>query len=125
MAIQRAAACFGRVGCGPIRFPRRFAERLKHFGWAAKAFISAGATPIGLFSRRFLNKPRDGFTMQDNDGKGGRPDLRRDQRQDRLKLALRENLKRRKSQARGRDVAASSNVENPSPYDVDAGKPGK
>jgi len=29
-------------------------------------------------------------------------------RQDRLKLALRENLKRRKSQARGRDNAASS-----------------
>jgi hypothetical protein len=29
-------------------------------------------------------------------------------RQDRLKLALRENLKRRKSQARGRDEAAAS-----------------
>ena len=29
-------------------------------------------------------------------------------RQDRLKLALRENLKRRKSQARGRSEAASS-----------------
>ncbi|WP_407150323.1 hypothetical protein [Bradyrhizobium sp. ORS 86] len=29
-------------------------------------------------------------------------------RQDRLKLALRENLKRRKSQARGRDEAAPS-----------------
>ena len=29
-------------------------------------------------------------------------------RQDRLKLALRENLKRRKSQARGRDDAAPS-----------------
>ena len=28
-------------------------------------------------------------------------------RQDRLKLALRENLKRRKSQARGRDTAAA------------------
>lgn len=32
----------------------------------------------------------------------------KDSRQDRLKLALRENLKRRKSQARGRDDAASS-----------------
>jgi hypothetical protein len=30
-------------------------------------------------------------------------DSKRDARQDRLKLALRENLKRRKSQARGRD----------------------
>jgi hypothetical protein len=41
-------------------------------------------------------------------GQSGRP--ARDLRQDRLKLALRENLKRRKSQARARDdfTAASS-----------------
>jgi hypothetical protein len=32
----------------------------------------------------------------------------KDSRRDRLKLALRENLKRRKSQARGRNDAASS-----------------
>ena len=32
----------------------------------------------------------------------------RDSRQDRLKLALRENLKRRKSQARGRSGAGAS-----------------
>jgi hypothetical protein len=32
----------------------------------------------------------------------------KDSRQDRLKLALRENLKRRKSQARGRNDVASS-----------------
>ena len=32
----------------------------------------------------------------------------KDSRQDRLKAALRENLKRRKSQARGRDDLASS-----------------
>jgi hypothetical protein len=32
-------------------------------------------------------------------------------RQDRLKLALRENLKRRKSQARGRTDAAASSVD--------------
>ena len=41
--------------------------------------------------------------QQDDKGKGS-------SRQDRLKLALRENLKRRKSQARGRsDAAPSSN----------------
>jgi hypothetical protein len=65
-----------------------------------------------------------------NSGKAARQDPRQDQRQDRLKLALRENLKRRKSQARGRDLQVPSdlgpsNVENPSPYDDDAGKPGK
>jgi hypothetical protein len=46
----------------------------------------------------------DGLTMKDNRdraaGKTG-ADVR-DSRRDRLKLALRENLKRRKSQARGR-----------------------
>jgi hypothetical protein len=47
-------------------------------------------------------------------------------RQDRLKLALRENLKRRKSQARGRsDVAATSSEDAGASLD-DAGdkKPG-
>ncbi len=45
-------------------------------------------------------------------------DPRRDARQDRLKLALRENLKRRKSQARGRDdlAAESSNAGEASSY---------
>jgi hypothetical protein len=42
---------------------------------------------------------------QDDKGKGS-------SRQDRLKLALRENLKRRKSQARGRnDSAATSSAD--------------
>jgi hypothetical protein len=71
--------------------------------------------------------------MQDDDGKRERrgdafakksgKGARQDQRQDRLKLALRENLKRRKSQARGRDdLAAPSNIEGSSPYDDGAGK---
>ena len=50
--------------------------------------------------------------MQGDQGKGaGKNDADvKDSRRDRLKLALRENLKRRKSQARGRsdDAAASS-----------------
>jgi hypothetical protein len=81
-----------------------------------------------------LNKPGDGFTMQDDDGKReGQGDAfakdsdkaaKQGQRKDRLKLALRENLKRRKSQARGRgdvqipsDVTAPSNIEDVSPHD--------
>jgi hypothetical protein len=73
--------------------------------------------------------------MQDDDGKReGQPGAfakdsgkgaKQDRRQDRLKLALRENLKRRKSQARGRDLAAPSNSEDPSPYDDGASKPRK
>src|SRR5258708_20706382 len=48
-------------------------------------------------------------------------------RTDRLKLALRENLKRRKSQARARsDVTmAPSNGDNASPHDASGKKPGK
>ena len=46
----------------------------------------------------------------DQDGAAGKAGAEvKDSRRDRLKLALRENLKRRKSQARGRsDFAASS-----------------
>jgi hypothetical protein len=46
---------------------------------------------------------------------------------DRLKLALRENLKRRKSQARGRsDVTTpASNDGEASPHDVSGRKPGE
>jgi hypothetical protein len=48
-------------------------------------------------------------------GKG----TKQERRQDRLKQALRENLKRRKSQARGRGdpTAAPSNIDDASPYD--------
>jgi hypothetical protein len=73
--------------------------------------------------------------MQDDGGKGERggafakisgKGAKQDQRQDRLKQALRENLKRRKSQARGRDdLAAPSNNVDASPYDDGTGKPAK
>jgi hypothetical protein len=46
-------------------------------------------------------------------------DPTKDPRQDRLKLALRENLKRRKSQARGRGgiTAAPSNADGVAPHE--------
>jgi hypothetical protein len=48
-------------------------------------------------------------------------------RQDRLKQALRENLRRRKSQARGRDdlTAAPSDADHASPYDGCSNKSGE
>ncbi len=49
-------------------------------------------------------------------------------RADRLKLALRENLKRRKSQARGREDVASEPADGPldvgSPDDAGGNEPG-
>jgi hypothetical protein len=48
----------------------------------------------------------------------------KDSRRDRLKLALRENLKRRKSQARGRsDAGASSATADASLNDASGEKP--
>jgi hypothetical protein len=54
-------------------------------------------------------------------------DARKGERRDRLKDALRENLKRRKSQARGRnDVAPpSSGDEATAPHDDGGEKPGE
>ncbi len=64
--------------------------------------------------------------MKDDKGKGeGQP--AKNSRQDRLKLALRENLKRRKSQARGRNDASASPRADPgaSPHDELETKPGE
>ena len=53
--------------------------------------------------------------------------LKKNPKQDRLKLALRENLKRRKSQARGRSrvIAAPSDDVDASLHDNSEKKPGK
>jgi hypothetical protein len=53
------------------------------------------------------------------EGKKQKQDPRKDSRQDRLKLALRENLKRRKSQVRGRSgvAVAPSERDDPSPHE--------
>jgi hypothetical protein len=59
------------------------------------------------------------------EGQSGRP--AEDKRRDRLKLALRENLKRRKSQARGRGdfTIASSNPDDLAPDHDAESDPGK
>jgi hypothetical protein len=67
--------------------------------------------------------------MTDEKAKGRGPGapFSKDPRQDRLKLALRENLKRRKSQARARGDAttAPSNDDDVPPHDASGKKPGK
>ena len=59
------------------------------------------------------------------EGQSGKPE--KNPRQDRLKLALRENLKRRKSQARGRDdfALAPSNADDVTPHDDSEKAPGE
>jgi hypothetical protein len=54
------------------------------------------------------------------EGKNPKQDPGEDSRKDRLKLALRENLKRRKSQAKGRSglTIAPSEHDDPSPHEA-------
>jgi len=63
------------------------------------------------------------------EGSSGKPakNPRKNPREDRLKLALRENLKRRKSQARGRDdfAGAASNADAASLHDDGEKAPGE
>jgi hypothetical protein len=66
--------------------------------------------------------------MKDDRQDGGRPagQAARDRRQDRLKLALRENLKRRKSQARERaDFTPASSASDEVARDRGGEGPGK
>jgi hypothetical protein len=71
----------------------------------------------------------NGSTMKDGrdkrEGQSGKG--AKELRQDRLKLALRENLKRRKSQAKGRDdfTVASSKSDDVAPHEGSKKDPGK
>jgi hypothetical protein len=65
------------------------------------------------------------FSMKDSPDRSGgeRPAVSKEERQERLKLALRENLKRRKSQARGRvDRASASCEQDETPVDHTGGE---
>jgi hypothetical protein len=88
--------------------------------------------PIGLFSAPCGDgsaASSDGSTMKDEKDRRAAPAAKNpkpDSRQDRLKLALRENLKRRKSRARGRGdpAPASSHDDQAAPHDDGGSKPG-
>jgi hypothetical protein len=69
-----------------------------------RAMASSGAVSIKAF-----DKP----TMKDNQDRalGKHSADSKDSRRDRLKQALRENLKRRKAQARGRDAGPSESAD--------------
>jgi hypothetical protein len=111
----------------PKPITRRGARPVLRIGyWTAGArntICSGAAQPAdrdGIFN---------GSTMTDDqakhDGKAATP--AKDSRQDRLKLALRENLKRRKSQARGRSDLASTSSEDADAAldDADGKAPGR
>jgi hypothetical protein len=69
----------------------------------------------GLFGGRTMKGDRDRLTEKTA------PDAK-DSRRDRLKLALRENLKRRKSQARGRTETSASSESADASLDTASGE---
>jgi hypothetical protein len=89
--------------------------------------------PLTLFKQMRSNRPMMKNDKDNREGPSGkseknpRQNPRKDLREDRLKLALRENLKRRKSQARGRDdsAGAASNADQASLHDADEKAPGE
>ena len=127
------ASRFNRGNSGPIRLPtapsrRIMAEialphahgRLRAAATSQHRRLQPGEAKHTMFRQGGAASPAnpvsikgslDGLAMKDDQGKGTEKtgaDVK-DSRRDRLKLALRENLKRRKSQAKGRsDVDASS-----------------
>jgi hypothetical protein len=70
---------------------------------------------------------KDGNDKDEGQSGSLKKNPRQNPRQDRLKLALRENLKRRKSQARGRDdfALAPSNANDVTPHDDGDEVPGE
>jgi hypothetical protein len=89
-------------------------------GWVCERNLLFSAT-IGSRKSSFLSRRSKMRHDKDNRGRQsgkGADDVRRE----RLKLALRENLKRRKSQGRGRD---DFTISSSNPDDVTVADPGK
>jgi hypothetical protein len=113
------AGCFDGGNSGPIRFPSPLPDlEMRGIGVQASdatrpalllPYCSHGqctdVTVWLFFAIRVIGSGMKGD--QDKDAKKSGAEMK-DSRRDRLKLALRENLKRRKSQARGRGEASAS-----------------
>jgi hypothetical protein len=118
---QQIGVARGDEGVPAIQRSLRQGRQCKYF---AHRYIPSGDIVLGNVACR------TGFTMKDDSNKRERQigaaakNSGKDLKQDRLKLALRENLKRRKSQARGRGdrIPAPSNVDDVLPYDGDGGE---
>ena len=116
------------IGLPPCSSGRFWADPVPEFvGGPAGAGFSPIEGPV-ILSSGTAHKSGSTMTNDRDKGEGRQGHLaKKDARRDRLKQALRENLKRRKSQARGRnDIApASSPDEAAAPHDVGGEKPGE
>jgi hypothetical protein len=78
--------------------------------YALRAMVAAGSRPPGAIPCR-AGFNANGPKMQDKEKHENQSRAAADPRRDRLRLALRENLKRRKSQARGRNDMTAEPAE--------------
>jgi hypothetical protein len=114
--------------------PRAFADICRYWCEISPARWTSGARTLiaACISAIGRGTNSDRFAMTDDSNRaegqtaGAARNPRHESRQQRLKQALRENLKRRKTQARGRGDPASrpSNADDVLPYD-DGNKPGE
>ena len=127
-AGRRKIGKISAIGLPPCSSGRFWADPVPEFvGGPAGAGFSPIEGPV-ILSSGTAHKSGSTMTNDRDKGEGRQGHLaKKDARRDRLKDALRENLKRRKSQARGRnDIApASSPDEAAAPHDVGGEKPGE
>jgi hypothetical protein len=112
-----ATSAFKRAGCEPIRFP---------IG-AVVARCVPSSRPSSILAQDDLEGVGAGPQMaaEKDKGEGQTPATANNPRADRLKQALRENLKRRKQQAKQRDGLAASEGGGASLHEANGKKPGK
>jgi hypothetical protein len=122
------AANSGKTSCDPVSLPARPLLYLFRHVWCSWVYCLGDVVLMSGVNGFAMTDDGDKREMQigaiaNKSGKG----IKQERRQDRLKQALRENLKRRKSQARGRDdlTTASSEINDVSPYDDGSKKSGE
>jgi len=123
------AGCFdggnwGRSGSHPLFLTSKCAgSEFRRATRPARRYCSHGqctdVTVWLFFAIRVIGSGMKGD--QDKDAKKSGAEMK-DSRRDRLKLALRENLKRRKSQARGRGEASASSESADASLDTASGE---
>ena len=127
-AGRRKIGKISAIGLPPSSSGRFWADPVPEFvGGPAGAGFSPIEGPV-ILSSGTTHKSGSMMTDDKENGEGRQGHLaKKDARRDRLKQALRENLKRRKSQTRGRnDIApAPSHDEAATPHDRGGEKPGE
>ncbi len=98
----------GFAACGPVELRQPLPNRFP----VSVAMTVHGFEPSDILRTSHSPHPTDPAMTDDRDKLERQTAAAKDSRKDRLKLALRENLKRRKSQARGRSEPASASSEN-------------